>query len=264
MRARAPELKKSGSIRTCQLSVVEGKEREGCRSEGNPLAMATGSKERTTAAGYDCWAATYDDGDPTTWLDEPFLLDQLRPFPGCRILDMGCGTGRYLRRLSPHVYRITAVDLSYGMLSRARRGIEWRDEIAWVQASVTCLPFQSCVFDRVMSGLVLDHLEKPEYLFEQIALVLKPSGRAVVAAVHPDMQRLTGADIELAGTSPDASVRIPGHRHEVQELIVAAHDAKLTVECFEEPVVTEAMVARRPDWRHKLGCPALTLLALSK
>lgn len=226
--------------------------------------MATGAEERATAAGYDCWAATYDDGDPSTWLDEPFLLNQLKPFPGCRILDVGCGTGRYLRRLTPHAYRIMAVDLSHGMLSRARLGIEWRHEIAWIQASVTCLPLQSGLFDRVMSGLVLDHLEKPEYLFEQIAVVLKPNGRAVVAAVHPDMQRLTGADIELAGTIPDASVRIPGHRHEVQYLIGAARDANLTVECFEEPVVTEAMVTRRPDWRDKLGCPALVLLALCK
>ncbi len=224
--------------------------------------MAAGSDERGTEAGYDCWAATYDDGDPSTWLDEPFLLDQLKPFHGCRILDGGCGTGRYLRLLDPGLYRITAVDLSLGMLCRARRDTGSRKEISWVQASVTCLPFQSGLFDRVMSSLVLDHIETPEHLFSQIAAVLKPRGRAVVTAVHPDMQRLTGADIQLA--SPDGSVRIPGHLHEVRALIVAAKDAKLMVERVEEPVVTEAMVAQRSDWRHKLGCPALLLLALSK
>ncbi|HWG97329.1 MAG TPA: class I SAM-dependent methyltransferase [Nitrospira sp.] len=226
------------------------------------FAMATDAGGKGTEAGYDCWAATYDDGDPSTWLDEPFLLDQLKPFPGCRILDLGCGTGRYLRRLASGLYRITAVDLSRGMLCRARRDIERREEISWVQTSVTCLPFQSRLFDRVMSGLVLDHIERPEHLFGQIAAVLKQKGRAVVTAVHPDMQRLTGADIELA--SLNGSVRISGHLHEVRSLIVAAQDATLMVECIEEPVVTEAMVSRRSDWRHKLGCPALLLLALSK
>jgi 2-polyprenyl-3-methyl-5-hydroxy-6-metoxy-1,4-benzoquinol methylase len=113
-----------------------------------------------------------------------------------------------------------------------------------------------------MSGLVLDHIERPEHLFEQIAAVLKPKGRAVVAAVHPDMQRLTGADIALA--SADGSIRISGHLHEVRDLVAAAQNTKLTVECIEEPVVTKAMVIRRSDWRHKLGCPALLLLALSK
>jgi malonyl-CoA O-methyltransferase len=222
--------------------------------------MATDTGEKGTEAGYDCWALSYDDGDPSTWLDEPFLLNQLKPFPGCRILDVGCGTGRYLRRLAPGLYRITAVDLSRGMLHRAWRDIERRQEISWVQASVTCLPFQCGLFDRVMSGLVLDHIEKPEHLFEQIAVVLKPKGRAIVTAVHPDMQRLTGADIEL--TSNEGSMRITGYLHEVRDLVVAAQDAKLTVECVEEPVVTEAMVTQRSDWRHKLGCRALLLMAL--
>ena len=224
--------------------------------------MASDACENGTEAGYDCWAASYDDGDPSTWLDEPFLLNQLKPFPGCRILDVGCGTGRYLRRLASGLYRITAVDLSRGMLRRAWRDTDRREEISWVQASVTCLPFQRGLFDRVMSGLVLDHIERPEHLFEQIAVVLKPKGRAVVTAVHPDMQRLTGADIELA--SNKGSMRITGHLHEVRDLVVAAQGAKLTIERIEEPVVTEAMVAQRSDWRHKLGCPALLLLALSK
>ena len=224
--------------------------------------MASDACENGTEAGYDCWAASYDDGDPSTWLDEPFLLNQLKPFPGCRILDVGCGTGRYLRRLASGLYRITAVDLSRGMLRRAWRDTDRREEISWVQASVTCLPFQRGLFDRVMSGLVLDHIERPEHLFEQIAVVLKPKGRAVVTAVHPDMQRLTGADIELANNK--GSMRITGHLHEVRDLVVAAQGAKLTIERIEEPVVTEAMVAQRSDWRHKLGCPALLLLALSK
>ncbi|OQW30492.1 MAG: hypothetical protein A4E19_09260 [Nitrospira sp. SG-bin1] len=218
--------------------------------------------EQGTGAGYDRWAAYYDDRDPSTRLDEPFLLDRLKPFPGCRILDVGSGTGRYLRLLDSRLYRITAVDLSYGMLCRARRDTETREEIAWVQASVTRLPFQSGLFDRVLSGLVLDHIETPAQLFAQIAAVLKPRGRAVVTAVHPDMQRLTGADIELADT--EGAVRITGHLHEVRALIAAAQAAKLVIERLEEPVVTDAMVVQRPDWRHKLGCPALALLALSK
>jgi ubiquinone/menaquinone biosynthesis C-methylase UbiE len=224
--------------------------------------MATGADERRTSAGYDCWAASYDDDDPSTWLDEPFLLDQLKPSPSCRILDVGCGTGRYVRLLNSELYRITAVDLSRGMLCRGRRDTNRPEEISWVQASVTCLPFQCGLFDRVMSGLVLDHIEKPEYLFEQIAAVLKPRGRAFVTAVHPDMQRLTGADIALAGIK--GSMRITGHLHEVKDLIVAAQGIKLTVERIEEPVVTEAMVTQRSDWEYKLGCPALLLMTLVK
>lgn len=52
-------------------------------------------------AAYDRWAETYDDADPSTLLDEPFLLLMVKLFRGCRVLDLGCGTGRYL--LEPSV-----------------------------------------------------------------------------------------------------------------------------------------------------------------
>jgi ubiquinone/menaquinone biosynthesis C-methylase UbiE len=224
--------------------------------------MAHDGNDGSAEAGYDGWAPTYDDGDPTTWLDEPFLLDQLKPFPGCRILDLGCGTGRYLRLLTPTLFRLTAVDLSSGMLGRARRDTDHHEEISWVQASATCLPFRPGFFDRVMSGLVLDHIETPGHLFTQIAAMLRPGGRAVVTGVHPAMQRLTGADIALI--SGHRSLRITGHLHHVTDLITAAHSAKLIVERIEEPVVTAAMVAQRPDWRCKLGRPALLLMTLGK
>jgi ubiquinone/menaquinone biosynthesis C-methylase UbiE len=216
--------------------------------------------ERATSAGYDLWAPLYDDGDPSTWLDEPFLLEQLNPFPGCRILDLGCGTGRYLRRLSSNLYRVVAVDLSRGMLARAGRAMGDRQDIHFLQASVTCLPFHPGQFDRIMSGLVIDHVPTPEDLFRQMAELLAPKGRAIVAGVHPEMQRLTGADIEVAGDQ--GAVSIHGRIHEVAELIEAARRARFVVEALHEPCVTPGMVARRPAWRRRLGCPALVLLAL--
>ncbi len=222
--------------------------------------VISGSDEQATSAGYDCWAPLYDDRDPSTWLDEPFLLQHLRLFPGCRLLDLGCGTGRYLRRLPSGCYRVTAVDLSRGMLARARQDTGSR-EIRWLQASVTCLPFQPRSFDRVMSGLVIDHVPSLDRFFGGINTVLAPDGRAVVAGVHPDMQRLTGSDIEVQGGR--GATRISGHIHEVAALVAAAEAAQLTVEVREEPVVTAAMVEERPAWKRKLDCPALVLLALT-
>jgi ubiquinone/menaquinone biosynthesis C-methylase UbiE len=217
--------------------------------------------EQATSRGYDLWAPLYDDGDPSTWLDEPFLLEWLTPFPDCRILDLGCGTGRYLRRLSSNRYRVVAVDLSRGMLARARRAAGDHQTMHFLQASVTCLPFRPGCFDRIMSGLVLDHVASPEDLFRQMITVLAPNGRAVIAGVHPDLQRLTGADIEVA--SDEGAARIQGRIHEVTEVVEAARRAHFKVEALQEPLVTPAMVERRPAWKCRLGCPALLLLALA-
>jgi hypothetical protein len=40
--------------------------------------------------------------------------------------------------------------------------------------------------------------------------------------------------------------------------------AGLAVTAVEEPPVTAAMVAHRPDWKRKVGRPALLLLELAK
>ena len=225
--------------------------------------MGTSDEESATASGYDEWAASYDDRDPSTWLDEPFLLEHLKPFSNCRVLDMGCGTGRYLRRLPPSAYRITGVDLSKNMLSRARQTFGNRKDISLVQASVTRLPFHPRSFDRIMSGLVIDHVGSVGQFFRQLSQVLVVGGRAVIAAVHPDIQRITGSDIEVQ-SKEKRFVQIQGHIHEVRHLLAAAHDAGLTVAVMDEPAVTSAMVEYRPDWKKKLGCRALLLLTLVK
>lgn len=209
---------------------------------------------------YDEWAEHYDDEDPSTLLDEPFLLSMLRPFEGCRILDLGCGTGRYLRLVGRGSY-VVGVDLSRGMLARARRQTSAAIAANWVQASVECLSFHSRTFDRVVSGLVLDHVHDLRQFFQGIAGTLKPGGRAIVTAVHPDMQRRTGPTVRF--TAAGREYRTQGTIHEVQEILVALEQAGLSIEQLQEPRVDEQLVAHREVWRDRLGCPALLLLALT-
>jgi SAM-dependent methyltransferase len=38
----------------------------------------------------------------------------------CRVLEVGCGIGRFVAALSPHVARVTGLDVSEGMVARAR------------------------------------------------------------------------------------------------------------------------------------------------
>ena len=219
--------------------------------------------EQATKEGYDRWAPSYDDRDPSTWLDEPFLLTHLQPFPGCRILDVGCGTGRYIRQLAPSAYRIIAIDLSRNMLARARQQTGGRTDVCLVQASGSLLPFQPGSFDRLMSGLVIDHMASVQGLISEMSAVLTIQGRAVLAAIHPEMQRLTGRDIDIRSRDTEA-IHIPGHIHEVDQLLAAARDAAMTVVAMDEPLVTTAMVEQCPRWKNKIGRPALLLLALEK
>jgi len=211
---------------------------------------------------YDQWAEEYEDTDPTTLLDEPFLRSRVQLFDGCRVLDLGCGTGRYLRLVSRPGVRAVGMDLSRAMLARARRTIRPDASIALVQASIVHFPFSPEVFDRVISGLVVDHVDDLPSFFRQVAVLLRLGGRLIMSAVHPDMQRLTGPVVRF--TAAGREYQTQGIVHEVRSIAEAARTAGLTIETLIEPCVDEELISRRPAWRPRLGCPALVLLAAEK
>lgn len=215
----------------------------------------------STRSAYDEWAEHYDDEDPTVLLDEPFLLSMLQPFAGCLILDLGCGTGRYLR-LVGHDAAVVGLDLSRGMLERARRQTLPTVGAKWVQASVERIPFGPQTFDRIVSGLVIDHVRDLPAFFLGIATALRPGGRAIVTAVHPDMQRKTGPTVRF--TAAEREYRTEGTIHEKAAIVTALQEGGLLIEQLQEPPVTEPLIARREAWKDRLGCPALLLLALTR
>src|SRR5512145_422590 len=70
------------------------------------------------------------------------LLDAVRPLPSDKMLDVGCGTGRFALTLAPLVGSIIGVDLTAAMLEQARQ-LQSRmsvDNVQWQQADVANLP----------------------------------------------------------------------------------------------------------------------------
>jgi malonyl-CoA O-methyltransferase len=212
-----------------------------------------------TREGYDRWACGYDDADASTLLDEPLIALLCQPVQGLRVLDLGCGTGRYLRLLKASGTLLVGVDLSYEMLHRAKR----QNHVpSWLQARAEWLPFHKGIFDRAVSGLLIDHIKDLPGFFQSVVYVLAPAGRVVITAIHPEMQRLTGPAVWFRD-GPD-KYRISGVIHEVPALVEAARSAGLTLVEQYEPCIDANVVKRRPDWKNRLGCPAFVILAFQK
>jgi SAM-dependent methyltransferase len=102
--------------------------------------------------------------------------------PAGRVLDVGCGTGRFLDAL-PAGYERVGVDVSDAMLDRAReKGIEV------ALASGGTLPFDDDSFDLVTTFAVLHHLIDRDLVratLREIARVVKPGGAAIVWDHNP-------------------------------------------------------------------------------
>src|SRR5947207_10383198 len=92
---------------------------------------------------------------------------------GLRLLDVGCGTGNQIARLTCRGFDVAGVDGSDQMLAQARAlnpGMDLR------QADVEAIPFPDGSFDIVLCIEVLRYLPDPLACMREMARVLKPGG----------------------------------------------------------------------------------------
>lgn len=107
------------------------------------------------------------------------VLPVLQHYPGCRLLDVGCGfSHRLLRAVEPHVQEAWGID---------RKATEMRQgRINIVRGSLDeGLPFADARFDMVTMLAVLEHLNNPMRLMHEVERVLRPGGRLVLTVPAP-------------------------------------------------------------------------------
>jgi len=92
------------------------------------------------------------------------------------ILDVGCGTGAFTRRLSGKGHKIIGVDLSDEMLDLSRKNCNGFNGISFVKADVERLPFNSGTFDAVLCFAVHHHFLSYEKVASEVSRILKPGG----------------------------------------------------------------------------------------
>ena len=114
---------------------------------------------------------------------ESFFRRRLIALAGCRrVLDVGCGLGRFTHRVllyGPPELNVVAADLSLTMLHRTRRRLD-SERVRYVGCDLTRLPFADEQFDCVLCAWVLEHLPEPEVGLRELARVLRPGGRLYV------------------------------------------------------------------------------------
>ncbi len=80
------------------------------------------------------------------------LLDALEPLVGKRVLDLGCGKGRFARALQELGARVVGIDLSAAMMAQATG-------LPRVRATARRLPFGPGTFDAIIAIEVFEHLD---------------------------------------------------------------------------------------------------------
>jgi ubiquinone/menaquinone biosynthesis C-methylase UbiE len=109
-----------------------------------------------------------------TFLEKTGLaLEDLR---GKRVLDVGCGMGRFLEIVADAGAEVVGIDLS-SAVDAARRNLKSRQNVSILQADVFRLPFADESFDLIYSIGVLHHTPDTRVAFLQLPRFLRPGGR---------------------------------------------------------------------------------------
>jgi ubiquinone/menaquinone biosynthesis C-methylase UbiE len=104
----------------------------------------------------------------------------IEPYENQRILDIGCGSGKYATVMSHTAYP-TAIDFSPVAMQAAKQTVreQGKPENAFlIQSRGEVLPFKDGVFDKVTALDFVEHINQQEYhtLLVEIFRVLKPNG----------------------------------------------------------------------------------------
>ena len=135
---------------------------------------------------YALWASTYDQTpNPLLLLEERLLSPVLSTFAHRDIVDLGCGTGRWLQHLEASAPRsLTGVDSSPAMLAEA--GKKCRKSTALIQASSTAIPLPDRSADCVLAPFLLSYIPHIPTFASEIARILRPGGTLLISDLHPD------------------------------------------------------------------------------
>jgi SAM-dependent methyltransferase len=99
--------------------------------------------------------------------------------------DLGCGTGQMSAALAPFVARVVAVDASAAMLQAARKRLHGFENIDIRRGELEALPIDDNGLDAATLMLVLHHVPEPPRALAEMARVLRPEGRVIVADMLP-------------------------------------------------------------------------------
>jgi SAM-dependent methyltransferase len=151
-----------------------------------------------------------DPGSFVAFLDEvtlpkwdvvPEAVRLLEVYPGCSVLDVGSGVGRFLIELLSSVGGVhgVGIDVSQRMVTTSvLRAKAAGVAVEFMLGDAQRLPFSDGSFDRVNCSLVLVHVEDPKSVVTEIARVLAPGGRVVFFEPDADALMVDGVDVATA------------------------------------------------------------------
>jgi len=105
-----------------------------------------------------------------------FDLEKLK---GKIVLDVGCGSGRFMEVAEKYAAEVVGIDMSFSVDS-AFKNLGSKENIHVIQADISSLPFKESCFDYIFSIGVLHHVTNTREAFRQLPKLLKRGGEIAI------------------------------------------------------------------------------------
>lgn len=174
-----------------------------------------------------------------------YLREQSEPQ---RVLDVACGTGRFLRQLAAAApgHRFAGLDLSAWYLREARANLADVDHISFIEDNAESMPLRDATQDVVTSVFLFHELppRARSAVLADITRVVRPGGLVVLA---DSVQLVDTPELEPALLDFPAVFHEPFYEGYIRDDLAArAEAAGLVVDRVETHHVTKVVVAHRP------------------
>lgn len=124
------------------------------------------------------------------------LLLNLTGF-NAKVLDLGCGTGFFLKMLLTHNHQVTGLDASSLALSKAKH----IPNVKLINCNLESIfPLKDNQFDIVTAGEIIEHIYDTGSFLKEIKRVLKKNGRLIIST--PNVASLGRRLMLLLGINP--------------------------------------------------------------
>ena len=120
------------------------------------------------------WEVAHRDEDQKTFTAKTGV--EISDLSGLRILDAGCGGGRYARVCGEAGAKVVGADHTRAV-DKAMQLCRDLDEVSFLQADLKHLPLEPASFDFVFSIGVMHHDADTRKVFDAVARLVKPGGR---------------------------------------------------------------------------------------
>ena len=228
------------------------------------MASTSTTPSLSPREGYRRWARSYDtDLNPILSLEKRYLEPMLPSSAGLDIVDVGCGTGRWLQILRDTAPRsLLGIDSSPEMLRRARRKLHGVARLVHADGSEVSLEPASA--DLVLGSFLLSYVGNAQRLLLNARAALRENASLFLTDVHPETT--LALNWKRGVRSEPGFQIIRTVERSIESVIASCEEAGLRLVTRLEPAFGEAergmftAAGKTAEFARAVGYPAIYIL----